>query len=168
MKDRITRIIKDKNYTAAQFADEIGVQKSGISHILSGRNNPSLDFIQKILFRFPEVNTEWLMFGKGEPYKSIQDSTYYADNKEETSENDTFQAPVDLFSGQLVENNVKYATEESLKNENAQIPVHEIQPQELQKLKIPKNRNVDKETEKKIVKVILFYNDKTCTEYNME
>lgn len=65
MKDRILLLIKSKNFTAAQFADEIGVQKSGVSHILSGRNNPSLDFIQKILTRFPDISTEWLLFGKG-------------------------------------------------------------------------------------------------------
>lgn len=65
MKDRIHLLIKSKNFTAAQFADEIGVQKSGVSHILSGRNNPSLDFIQKILTRFPDISTDWLLFGKG-------------------------------------------------------------------------------------------------------
>jgi transcriptional regulator with XRE-family HTH domain len=65
MKDRVQLLIKSKNFTAAQFADEIGVQKSGVSHILSGRNNPSLDFIQKILTRFPEISTDWLLFGKG-------------------------------------------------------------------------------------------------------
>ena len=51
MKDRIILLIKAKNLTAAQFADEIGVQKSSISHIISGRNNASLDFVQKILLR---------------------------------------------------------------------------------------------------------------------
>jgi transcriptional regulator with XRE-family HTH domain len=65
MKDRISLLIKALNFTAAQFAEEIGVQKSGISHIISGRNNPSLEFINKILLRFPEVNMEWLMMGKG-------------------------------------------------------------------------------------------------------
>jgi transcriptional regulator with XRE-family HTH domain len=70
MKDRITLLIKAKNLTAAQFADEIGVQKSSISHILSGRNNASLDFIQKILLTYPEVSMDWLMFGKGPIFKS--------------------------------------------------------------------------------------------------
>jgi transcriptional regulator with XRE-family HTH domain len=72
MKDRITLLIKAKNLTAAQFADEIGVQKSSISHILSGRNNASLDFIQKILVSYPDVNMEWLMFGKGPIFKSAE------------------------------------------------------------------------------------------------
>ncbi len=56
--------------TAARFADEIGVQRSGISHILSGRNQPSYDFLLKILARYPEISTDWLMLGKGEMIRS--------------------------------------------------------------------------------------------------
>jgi transcriptional regulator with XRE-family HTH domain len=66
MTDRISLLIKAKNLSSAQFADEIGVQRSSISHLMSGRNKPSLDLIQKTLQRFPEVSTEWLLFGKGE------------------------------------------------------------------------------------------------------
>lgn len=53
------------NMSAKQFASEIGVQPSGMSHILSGRNNPSLDFVMKVAKRFPQVSIEWLLFGKG-------------------------------------------------------------------------------------------------------
>ncbi len=65
MKDRIAQILKTKNITATQFADELNVQRSGISHILSGRNNPSLDFVMKIKETYPEFNLEWLILGKG-------------------------------------------------------------------------------------------------------
>jgi len=51
--------------TATRFADEIGVQRSGISHILSGRNQPSYDFIVKTMHKFPGINIEWLLTGKG-------------------------------------------------------------------------------------------------------
>ena len=50
---------------ATVFAEEIGVQRSSISHLLSGRNKPSLDFVMKVVQRFPEVNLYWLLFGKG-------------------------------------------------------------------------------------------------------
>lgn len=69
MKDRITRIMVSEGLTAAQFADKIGVLRSSISHILSGRNNPSLDFIQKIMQRFPQYNAEWIVAGSGEMMK---------------------------------------------------------------------------------------------------
>lgn len=71
MTDRISLLISAKNLSAAQFADEIGVQRSSISHLMSGRNKPSLDLIQKTLQRFPEVSTEWLLFGKGEMVRSL-------------------------------------------------------------------------------------------------
>lgn len=68
MIDRINIILKAKNLTAKQFAEEIGVQPSGMSHILSGRNNPSLDFVMKVMRRYPEIDINWLMSGKGEMY----------------------------------------------------------------------------------------------------
>ncbi len=55
-----------KNVSPIQFASSLGVQRSGISHILSGRNKPSLDFILKILETFPDVNEKWLLKGEGE------------------------------------------------------------------------------------------------------
>ena len=58
------------NIGSSQFAEEIGVQPSGISHILSGRNHPSLDFVLKVLKRYPDLSTEWLLFGKGNMYGS--------------------------------------------------------------------------------------------------
>jgi transcriptional regulator with XRE-family HTH domain len=66
MTDRILKIITFTNLSPSQFADRIGVQRSSISHILSGRNRPSLEFVQKILSRFPEINPTWLILGKGE------------------------------------------------------------------------------------------------------
>lgn len=70
MVDRINLLLKAKNKSSRQFAEEIGIQPSGMSHILSGRNNPSLDFVMKVVKRWPEININWLMFGKGEMYVS--------------------------------------------------------------------------------------------------
>ena len=52
MKERIIEFLKAENKSSAQFAEEIGVQPSGISHILSGRNKPSLDFVIKMLEKY--------------------------------------------------------------------------------------------------------------------
>lgn len=71
MVERINLLLKAKNITARQFAEEIGIQPSGMSHILSGRNNPSLDFVMKVVRRWPEVNINWLMFGKGEMFAGV-------------------------------------------------------------------------------------------------
>ena len=59
------KIINHYGESASSFAEKIGVQRSSISHILSGRNKPSLDFILKILSHYPEVDLYWLFNGKG-------------------------------------------------------------------------------------------------------
>lgn len=69
MKERLLEFLRSENKTAAQFAEEIDVQPSGISHILSGRNKPSLDFVLKMLETYDYISTEWLLFGKGNMYK---------------------------------------------------------------------------------------------------
>ena len=62
--------MRAKNLTARQFAEEIGIQPSGMSHIMSGRNNPSLDFVSKVIRRYPEIDANWLLLGRGEMYAS--------------------------------------------------------------------------------------------------
>ena len=60
---RIKKVILDHELNAASFAEKIGVQRSGISHILSGRNKPSLEFLSKIQTTFEEVEFDWLVLG---------------------------------------------------------------------------------------------------------
>jgi transcriptional regulator with XRE-family HTH domain len=62
--DRIKMVMKANQMNAASFADRIGVQRSNLSHILTGRNKPSLDFIEKMLIQFPKVNASWLISGQ--------------------------------------------------------------------------------------------------------
>lgn len=69
MKDRILEFLQSANKSSALFAEEIGVQPSSVSHILSGRNRPSLDFVLKMLERYKSISTEWLLFGKGKMFK---------------------------------------------------------------------------------------------------
>ena len=64
---RIEEVRKNHQLTAASFATKIGVQRSAISHIISGRNKPSLEFLMKIHDSFDEVNLEWLILGKPSP-----------------------------------------------------------------------------------------------------
>ena len=83
---RVKNIISAKNMTASRFADHIGVPRSTISHILSGRNNPSLELIQKILDHFPDVRTEWLVRGKGSMSSGLQ--SLFPDNPEESGDSE--------------------------------------------------------------------------------
>ena len=100
MIDRINLLLKAKNITARQFAEEIGIQPSGISHILSGRNNPSLDFVLKVMKRWPEINISWLMFGKGEMYVSPVEMQHTSVQQQAINQETAESQPVeyDLFS----------------------------------------------------------------------
>lgn len=62
--ERIRNVIEESELSSAAFADKIGVQRSSISHILSGRNKPSLDFILKVMDAFPSLDADWLLLGK--------------------------------------------------------------------------------------------------------
>lgn len=69
MKDRIKLIMEKENLTPAKFADRLQINRAIISHILNGRNNPSLDVVTKILNEMDYINTEWLINGTGNMYK---------------------------------------------------------------------------------------------------
>lgn len=184
MKDRITLLIKAKNLTAAQFADEIGVQKSSISHILSGRNNASLDFIQKILLCYPDVSMDWIMFGKGPIFKSIETAV--------SGNNDGSLNPipspvlphVDLFSDLIPAGSPDFRKENELSQELN--PDENIKPEEdAFEDTIPVKENKEKVLEyagrksemtmmssgqknnptRSIVKIVEFYSDNTYKEY---
>ncbi len=70
MDKRLQQFLELEDLTPSKLADILQIQRSGISHLLSGRNKPSFDFIQGVLTNFPQINPEWLILGKGKPYKS--------------------------------------------------------------------------------------------------
>lgn len=136
MEARIHRLINTENLTPTKFADIIGVQRSAISHILSGRNKPSFDLIQKILTKFPRVNAEWLMMGRGEMYKMVvQQRLFDVDPKPVSAEN--------------------------LKND-IEIPINHLITPETTPAKEPENLINDKSIER----IIIFFNDKSFKEYS--
>ena len=64
LQKRLQKILEDKNLNASAFARSIDVKKSNLSHIISGRNNPSTDFFIKINKTYPEIDLNWLITGK--------------------------------------------------------------------------------------------------------
>ena len=63
--ERLEHLLDYYSLSASSFADTVDVQRSSISHLLSGRNKPSLEFVLKVVKAFPEVNLYWLLNGKG-------------------------------------------------------------------------------------------------------
>lgn len=117
MRDRLQKFMDAEHLQASRLAEILGVQPATISHILNGRNRPSFEFIEKLLQRFPKINPDWLLLGKGGLYRSdmIQQQPYREPQftAENTQQNiDTMQkTPVastpDLFSESLLRTEFK-------------------------------------------------------------
>lgn len=91
INQRISTVIEHFELSNSEFADEVEVQRSSISHIVSGRNKPSLDFLIKVKERFPELTWDWLIKGEGEMLAKTPEK------EENTEEKPTSTLP-DLFS----------------------------------------------------------------------
>lgn len=72
MKERLQTILNLERITAAQLATLLGIQRSTLSNLMSGRNNPSYDFILSVLTKLPNLNIEWLLTGVGQPYRNSE------------------------------------------------------------------------------------------------
>jgi transcriptional regulator with XRE-family HTH domain len=91
---RLNKVMEYYDLSAASFADKIDVGRSSISHLLSGRNKPSLDFVMKIINAFPEVELYWLLNGKGSFPKESSPSR----NREKEDNQQKESEVQDLFS----------------------------------------------------------------------
>ncbi|WP_343685971.1 helix-turn-helix transcriptional regulator [Chryseobacterium gleum] len=110
LNERISKIIEYSNLTPSEFADEIDVQRSSISHITSGRNKPSLEFIIKIKSRFPELLWDWLVTGEGEMLKSQLPETEIKEEHTEEEKIKTTPLP-DLFT--MMNDDDEFGSEET-------------------------------------------------------
>jgi transcriptional regulator with XRE-family HTH domain len=147
MKERILVFLQNENKSYAQFAEEIGVQPSGISHILSGRNNPSLDFIVKMLLKYPSLSADWLLFGRGAMHKYVSQPTLF--DTEPQIEADNAVLPHEGINATHVTPDVPEGAE------NAPV-TKEIESQEVSS------------GHKRLTRVMFFYSDKSFSEYRPE
>ena len=146
MINRISKIIKEKNLSSARFADEIGVQRSSISHVLSGRNKPSLEFIQKILKTYPDIDINWLLTGKG----NIFSSSINNENKIDFPEESATVHPEDI---------TKYQKDQSKPESSKKPVINDIFDNE---------SDNDQLKQKKIEKIIVLYKGNSFKEYYPE
>jgi transcriptional regulator with XRE-family HTH domain len=114
LRERIEQIINKENLTYTQFARRIGIQGTIVSHIMNGRNKPSLDVIMKILENFKNINAEWLLFGNGETYKNY---VQYSENKDITTKNNDSQLSLNSILFTETDNQSEYTKENELKND---------------------------------------------------
>ena len=138
MNTRLQQFLAAENISQAQLADSLKVARAGISHIMAGRNKPSYDFLAALMNRYPRLNIEWLMFGKGKMYKDLM----------ETSEIATDLFDEDHFSSQI-------SKEDKQVMENIE-PSIEIKSLESKVQDTVKQRNV--------TKIIILFDDNTYQE----
>ena len=161
LNSRVQKIINYSELSLSEFADEIGVQRSNISHVLSGRNKPSLDFLMKIKDRFPEIQWEWLIEGKGAMIFSENEaaSTPSSYSLEESKINDDEPIITGLFSipSQEIDENTKQEEDKSEISEPIQYNnIVENTPEISENKSIPE---VETPSEKgnSIKKIVFFY-----------
>lgn len=94
MNTRLQQFLGAENISQSQFADSIGVARASVSHILAGRNRPGFDFIESMAKRYPTLNLEWLITGKGKMYKAdFAPAAPVQESPAETEEQTLFSEP---------------------------------------------------------------------------
>lgn len=126
MKDRLLEFLKAENKSSAQLAEEIGVQPSGISHILSGRNNPSLDFVLKMLEKYQFLSTDWLLFGKGSMYKDIKMQTLFDESIPASNNKDLSLANKEVLNTAKVLHNTEIMKSDAVESKRGPGKVHAL------------------------------------------
>lgn len=128
---RLRKVIDFYDETASSFAENIGVQRSSISHILSGRNKPSLDFVLKVLSAYPDVELYWLLNGKGtfplasktdqeslttETPKSNQAGSSQINSNSETTDKGAINSPPTISDKKSIERIIIFYSDGTFKN----------------------------------------------------
>lgn len=153
INDRVKLIIEREQMSVKEFAESINITDATIKHIINGRNNPSYDVMQKILSRYPYINSSWLLMGEGEMYK------------EEVSRENTNNSfgNVSLFSDE----NAFSSTERIGSSKNRKDLPLEKRKKEVE---TPINKEViyQKSPERKVKEIRVFYDDGTYETFKPE
>jgi len=168
MNDRLVKLMDVEQLSSSKFADIIGVQRSSVSHVLSGRNKPSYIFLQKTLEAFPMISADWLILGKGSMYKGEQNM----------SVGNLFDQPSKIIENQNnTEIDINENTDKSKYSDNTKDGVgRNLSPRESnnsemidsskRKIQSEGSKVIEKvEGEKVIDKIVIFYHDNTFQSY---
>jgi len=174
MIDRIKQVMEFSGLSPAQFATELGINRSNLTHLFSGRNQPSLDFIRKILIRFPQIKTEWLMMGMGSMLKDTPVATPsfpLFENNEPDLFSQTLpkvEKPTTIVVNKPIENTeVKESNflEESIKTDKNTLKNNS---RELNQVKddTPTPQIFNSREDKKVKRIVILYTDHTFEIYD--
>lgn len=156
-KDKIEKIMQVENLNSAQFATEIGIQGSTLSHILNGRNKPSLDVLKKIMNRFRTINPEWLILDSGTMYrqeKHSQTLTLFDSIEENQLKSDDYGTKISSKNDSVFDINQKKADVQSSLSQilPSVAPAHDL--------------NLKVEPPRSVKRIIIYYTDNTFEEFS--
>ncbi|MBW3519695.1 helix-turn-helix transcriptional regulator [Flavobacterium sp. NKUCC04_CG] len=163
--NRLEFLLQHYEFSASTFADKIGVQRSSLSHLLSGRNKPSLDFIMKIYEAFPELNLYWLLKGEGDflpensPAPPLNSPSLFSEEFQKTAI--TSQVAPPKSTPEITEESVLTTPTEVVQSEPKPTLVtpeisNEVLPKTIQK-KICSTREIEQ--------IVIFYKDGSYSGY---
>ena len=144
MKEKLEYLLREKQLTATQLARLLEIQPSGISHIMSGRNKPSFDFVVKILSVFPDINPDWLMLDSDEVYRRSE-----APRSNPLFDIDEFDSPCESSSDAL---------------ENSELSASQNQVEKLPM----QNFSSAKNSGKPVDRIVIFYADGTFESFSQK
>ena len=167
LTEKIELLIKRTQMSASQFADVINIPRSSISHIISGRNKPSLDVVQKILKSFPEISAEELLY---EERSLSYHPTTPQEKKKETQQTVNIGSLFDQIPTSPRESNEKKSstidTVQQILKPIENSPTKEVTQTNDHTIEVSSgvNQIYSNHTEKFIERVIIFYSDGTFSE----
>ena len=149
MKVRIAALIKQEKLSYGQFAEKVGMSNSNVSHLVGGRNKPSLDLVENILSAFPKLNPDWLISGKEPMYRQ-----------------ETQPRPTSLFDFEKENLGTKQVLDEPpLRKNVSENPAKEIKTDETAS-KVEITPPAAPPDSKIVKKIVVFYSDATYEEFN--
>jgi len=157
-KERIDKVMQMEGMNSAVFANAIGIQGSTLSHILNGRNNPSLSVLQSILNRFPNISPEWLIMGQGSVERAVKQSqapTLFDSIEESVLKSTTYEPIVEEKRLSA------FSTNQQKSTTAPEIPIQNIENQSTQNIQATQNDI----SGKSVKKIIVYYTDNTFQEF---
>lgn len=159
-RERIEYIMNCSGLSSSQFADKTGIPRASVSHILGGRNKPSLEVLQKVATAFPDVDLQWLMLGVGEKPILKQDAKEHLDT---VSSNNATLFSVDIIDDNTISAQNEVAVKQVVRNTPIDVVKSKISARNAQtdrqvrRLRQPQQE----ESLRRIKEIRVFYNDGT-------
>lgn len=177
MNERLQELLTRERLTAIRFSELVDVQRSSVSHVLSGRNKPSLDFMAKILSAFPHVSPDWLILGQGN-YKRAPAAALHSPVKEREGQKEPAPPAGDVSAPNTPEEVIAHPAREEARAPYGQRALFEELPRagssaqrdsspdtETKRGLNPDTPRADPDGGKRVVKMVFFYADRTFEVY---